>query len=83
MATKDISDLMVLQAYIARDNSDWSRNVIEILMDTTGECLKVCWRAMERTCDRGLLDYGVSLRAAWLTDKGKNFLKESLDTVKS
>lgn len=48
------------------------------LMRRTGECMKVCYRAMERACDRGYLEYGVSLRTAWLTDKGKALL--GLDT---
>ena len=29
-----------------------------------------CEKALQRAADRGYLDYGVSLRTAWLTDAG-------------
>lgn len=71
MATKDVSDRQVCLA-VARWNADregmWP---YELLMGWTGEPFKVCWRAMERADKRGLLDYGVSLRTAWLTEKGR------------
>ena len=31
----------------------------------TGQPEKVCWRAMERTCRRDLIDYGSSLNVAF------------------
>lgn len=31
---------------------------------------KVAYSAMERAYDRGLIEYGVSLRTGWITDKG-------------
>lgn len=42
----------------------------ELLAERTGECEKVCYRAMERAFDRGLIEYGTSLRSGWLTDDG-------------
>jgi len=47
---------------------------------------KVVIRRMERLCDKGLLDYGVSLRTAWVTDLGKEqivVLRALLDATPS
>lgn len=77
MATKDITDRQVLLAYA---ECDWRRgstlgaNPIELLMRMTGQPEKVCWRACERAFKRDLLDYGVSLKCAWLTEKGRQCL---------
>ncbi len=42
-----------------------------VLQRQTGAPWKVIDAAMERASDRGLVDYGVTLRSGWLTDKGK------------
>ncbi len=73
MATKDISDLQVLKAYSR--SRDLGKFPEEILQEETGECEKVCFKAMERAHDRGLIEYGCSLRSGWLTDKGKSHLR--------
>lgn len=70
MASKDISDLVVCQE-AAEWMADRTYNLIERLQASTGEHVKVCYAAAERACDRGLLEYGVSIRVPWLTDKGK------------
>lgn len=82
MATKDITDLQVLQAQYR-----WQRNrsgpwAYEILAAETGECEKVCYRAMERAESRGLLDHGVSLRTAWLTEKGESLLLANVEHIR-
>jgi hypothetical protein len=41
-----------------------------ILKDGTGQPAKVVYRAMERAYSRGYIEYGVSLRSGWLTEKG-------------
>jgi hypothetical protein len=78
MATKDISDEL-----ICRTVADmWSRRnagekgllLDELLAERTGQPIKVCFRAMERACRRGLIEYGMWLQAAWLTDRGKALL---------
>lgn len=78
MATKDISDLQVVQAYAemsrqmrASESSGgrWEY-ADDILARSTGQCLKVCERAMERAHGRDLVEYGMWLRGGWLTDKG-------------
>ena len=78
MATKDISDLQVVQAYHAywtdKQTGNYTRP-LDRLMAATGQPQKVCWRAMERADHRGLVDWGVSLGVGWLTDKGKALLE--------
>jgi hypothetical protein len=97
MATKDVTDLMVCQAFTdARamrqpipaghifgigkplPHTPWP---YELLMDRTGECFKVCWRAMERACDRDLIEFGVSLRTGWLTEKGEELMRSALNVA--
>lgn len=77
MARKDVPDLLVLR--VAREmwaelNSGPFRhdrkNLIERLMDSTGQCEKVCYSAAYRTADRGLIEYGVSIRWPWATPEG-------------
>lgn len=82
MATKDISDLQVMQSYAemarqidaVRGTGQKFEYADEILERTTGQHPKVCERAMERACGRGLVDYGMWLRGGWITDKGKVLL---------
>lgn len=77
-AATSITDLQVCEAYnrskLARDAGGPFLWPEEILQKETGQALKVCIRAMERACGRGLIEYGVSLRAGWLTDKGRALL---------
>lgn len=79
MATKDISDVQVcraIQAFRDRDlELPWP---YEALAAETGQPEKVCYRAMERADRRGLIEYGVSLRTGWLTEKGKTLLAGAL-----
>jgi hypothetical protein len=71
----DITDLMVCEAVRdAKGTNEWP---YELLARQTGVPEKVCFRAMERAFDHGLLDYGVSLRSGWLTEAGEVLLKES------
>lgn len=82
MATKDITDKQVCEAYAeaARQRGDnWDKPYempYEILERVTVQPFKVCYRAMERAEERGLIDCGVSLRTGWLTDKGKSLLSD-------
>lgn len=76
MATKDITDRQVCEAFAAFADHGLPF-ADERLMAATGQCDKVCYRAMERADGRGLVEYGVSLRSGWLTDKGKALLDAS------
>ena len=51
----------------------------EKLAEITGAPEKVTYAACERACDRELIEYGVSLRTGWLTDKGKALVDAALD----
>lgn len=42
------------------------------LMSVLGCPTKVAYVAMERACDRGYIEFGVSLRTGWITDKGRS-----------
>lgn len=89
MSRKDVTDFMVCLAYYKyRDeiNKAFVPSKIfgmmpgvkwpyETLHKWTGEPIKVCYRAIERAYDRGYIEYGVSLRSGWLTDKGKELLR--------
>jgi hypothetical protein len=91
MARKHVTDVMVCQAYADAKAMLPKVPVghifgigpplpatpfpYDLLMERTGECFKVCWRAMERACDRDLIEYGVSLRTGWLTEKGEALLR--------
>lgn len=76
MATKDISDIQVIEACIK--NKEASRVVgesaITFLMRETGQPEKVCYAAMDRAANRDYIDYGTSVRTAWPTEKGLELL---------
>ena len=79
MSRKDVSDLQVCQAYADCRLVDFKRDgqalyPDTLLMERTGQPWKVCYRAMERAQDHGLIECGVSLRAGWLTDPGVELL---------
>jgi len=85
MATKDITDRQVCEAVrdyhlqIKEAGEPYGKLIglkwpYELLAQRTGEPEKVCYRAMERAEERGLIDYGVSLRTGWLSEKGEELL---------
>lgn len=78
MARKHITDKQVVEAYLNKQDDEFP---YEFLARTTGEYWKVCYRAMERACSRGLIDYGVCLRAGWVTAKGKELLCQNAADV--
>ena len=80
MSRKDVPDRLVCLAYLEYrgmylrgENAKWP---YEFLSKWTGEPNKVCYRAMERACDRGYIEYGVSLRSGWVTKKGLELVAE-------
>ena len=85
MAMKDISDRQVCAAILAYKirradvRRDKTSEIVpfpyELLSAATGQPEKVCFRAMERACNRGLIEYGVSLRTGWLTEDGEALLR--------
>lgn len=78
MATKDITDLQVVQAVAkARAAKPWRACIDEILSEETGECVKVCLAAMHRACGRDLIDYGTMIEGAFLSSKGEELLRRA------
>lgn len=75
MATKDISDLQVVQAF---DAATGIAGVFadSILEERTRQPAKVCYGAMERAYRHGLIECGVTLRSGWLTPKGEALLEQ-------
>lgn len=65
----DITDAQMAR-YLA---SDYERTY-EAMALQFDSAPKVIERVLERMSRRGLIDYGVSLRTAWLTDEGKALL---------
>lgn len=80
MQRKDITQEMVLLACeeFTRENQTGpftpKPNCIERLRARTGAPEKVLYAAMWREEDRGTIDYGVSVRCAWPTEKGESIL---------
>lgn len=72
-----VTDLQVLQAYA--DQGDGFAD--EKLMNSTGHCEKVCYRAMERVARKGYIDSGVSLRSGWLTQEGQAVLTSAAGVI--
>jgi len=70
MKTNDISDIQVIEACKKYHENGQGPFALEILINETEAPEKVALRAMERSNNRGLIDYGVSLRSAWPTEKG-------------
>jgi hypothetical protein len=84
MAMKDITDAQVCRAVAAAKACDYAapnypegKFPYDFLMEWTGQPMKVCYRTMERACDRGFIAYGVSLRTGWLTEKGRDLVTSS------
>lgn len=75
-ATLTLGDILA-QAFArakAGDDDPGPEFADAVLQRDTGAPWKVVYSAMERASDRGLIDYGVTLRSGWLTDKGKALL---------
>lgn len=74
MSRRDVSDELVCLAvveYKARYIRGERFYLHEILVEWTKYPEKVCYAAVKRASDRGYIEYGVSLRTGWLTEKGK------------
>lgn len=72
---KDIPTIEVLKACDSFHSGD-NKNGLEILREKFKCPEKIAFAAIERDLGKGLLNYGVSIRTAWVTDKGKEVIKE-------
>lgn len=77
MKTSDIPDILVCQASKDAHATRPMKFITTLLMERTGAPLKVCESALNRAIKRNLIDYGVSARTGWLTDKGIELLESS------
>jgi len=75
MATRDITDLQVVLAYEKAKSG--ALFPYEVLQKETGLSFKECNAACARADSRGLIDYGVSLRTGWITEKGRRLIEEN------
>jgi hypothetical protein len=82
MATKDVSDALVCAAFVRAKACDFKRWPYDFLMEWTGQCQKVCYRAMERAWRHNLVDFGVSLRTGWVTRKGALLLVDTRNSYR-
>lgn len=78
MARKDVTDEIICKFADEAAGGFLTDKLVAV----TGEPRKVVCQALERAYDHGLIKYGVSLRTAWLTDKGRAFLKEKKEVIK-
>ena len=78
MSRKSISDIAVLQAYVESKEMNFSHRIYpdEILKNRFNEPEKVVYSAMLRACKKDFIDYGVSLRCGWITEKGFDFINK-------
>ena len=82
MATKDITDTQVCQAYDEVKSRGAANGFpYDVLMRATGQCEKVCYAAMHRAHRRGLIEYGVSLRSGWLTAEGQKLVETATESL--
>jgi hypothetical protein len=81
MATKDITDKQVVEAYLycryfnESNPPEYWIQPYRLLHDKTGQPYKVCQSAISRAVDRGYIDYGVSIDYGWVTGAGRELLK--------
>jgi hypothetical protein len=78
VATKDITDVAVCEAYRDARRLREEGGVVfpgELLQMRTGECTKVCVAAMQRAVGRGLVECGVALAGGRLTAAGEELLR--------
>jgi hypothetical protein len=67
----------VLRAYEASTVARNLRWPVDILIEQFGVPRKVAEHACAKAHDKGLIEYGISLRSGWLTDKGRELLVAS------
>ena len=72
----DVPTQLVLEAHITAKTLKFRVWPYDLLSNWTGESEPTCRRAMERDEKNGFLEYGVSLRTAWVTPKGYKYLQD-------
>ncbi len=78
MKRKDVTTKEVLLACHRFHNEGDEQPFIQ-LMNKFNAPEKIVYAAMDRDCDNGLIEYGVSLATSWVTPKGYDFLKKEFN----
>ncbi len=81
MKRSDIPTKAVLMA-CNKFHKERGLSPFQILINEFNAPEKVVYAAMERESKKGLIEYGVSLRLAWITEKGNDVLNGHTFTVK-
>ena len=68
--------MQVLMAY-DKFQKERSSTVEVILAEETRAPEKLIYSAMERDYNNGYIEFGVSIRTGWLTEKGESYLNNS------
>jgi hypothetical protein len=71
----DISEFELLE-YIQKRRQNWELPTPDLVWMERGFPLKVVYAKLQKLLDRGLIEYGVSLRTGWLTPAGERRLEE-------
>lgn len=78
-----ISDEMIVLCYAEYNNRHaiglWSKTADEVIKELTKKPMRVIWRAMTRACNRGYIEYGVSMRTGWPTPAGLALLQKAAE----
>ncbi len=79
LRTRDIPDRLICEtvAEFQSDQSGRRAGMVDRIVRKTGCHYKVAWSALSRAEARGLIDYGVNIAYPWLTDKGKELLRDA------
>jgi hypothetical protein len=75
MKRSDIPTIEVMKAYHQYSTDRFGDFPTKILMDKFNAPEKLVYSAIQRDYDNGLIEFGVSLRTGWLTDKGVELLR--------
>ena len=79
MKRSEISDELVISCCWESKKPMYGMNSLEMLMNVSGYPEKVCFAAMERAESRGYIESGISLRTAWVTEKGQQLMLKLID----
>lgn len=74
MKRKDIPSVEVIKA--CQERKVTNEFLTDILMRKFNAPEKLVYSALERDSDYGLIEYGVSIRTAWATDRGLKLLNQ-------
>lgn len=77
MKRSDIPTIEVMKAYHQYSTDRMGDFPTKILMDKFNAPEKLVYSAIRRDYDNGLIEFGVSLRSGWLTNKGVELLRDN------